>query len=211
VHRSSAIEEHRAFINQRWNEGCHNAAQLWREWCHLGFQGTSSGVRYWIRQLYGRKVGSRREPGPAKPPRISPRQVVWHILKPGESSERSLKELFDLSADLAVSANVAQEFFRIVGTRDLTAWPKWRDLVSHSLLASFAKHLCRDEAAVTAALEYAWSNGPVEGNVHRLKLIKRSMYGVRQLRTAARSYSVQSIRRGPRIRKSDLVLHQMCG
>jgi hypothetical protein len=58
--------------------------------------------------------------------------VVWHILKPGESSERSLKELFDLSADLAVSANVAQKFFRIVGTRDLTAWPKWRDSASHS-------------------------------------------------------------------------------
>jgi hypothetical protein len=36
---------------------------------------------------------------------------------------------------------------------------------------------CWDEAAIKAALEYKWSNGPVEGNVHRLKLIKRSMYG----------------------------------
>jgi transposase len=57
------------------------------------------------------------------------------------------------------------------------AWPAWRLLASHSPLASFAKHLSRDEAAVRAALEYHWSNGPVEGNVHRLKLIKRSMYG----------------------------------
>jgi len=46
-----------------------------------------------------------------------------------------------------------------------------------SLLGSFAKHLCQDEAAVMAALQYRWSNGPVEGHVHRLKLIKRSMYG----------------------------------
>jgi transposase len=45
------------------------------------------------------------------------------------------------------------------------------------LLANFAKHLCRDEAAFLAALKQPWSNGPVEGQTHRLKLIKRSMYG----------------------------------
>jgi len=55
------------------------------------------------------------------------------------------------------------------------------------LFASFAsgmqlvgrngKKTCQDEAALMAALQYPWSNGPVEGHVHRLKLIKRSMYG----------------------------------
>jgi transposase len=72
---------------------------------------------------------------------------------------------------------VAREFFRIIKQRDLPAWTKWREDARHSALASFAKHLCRDEAAVQAALQYDWSNGHVEGNVHRLKLIKRSMYG----------------------------------
>jgi transposase len=177
VHRRSSTDEYRAFLDQRWNEGCHNAAQLWREMRDRGFRGTSSGVRQWVQQHYGRKIRSRREPSTPKPPRISPRQVVWHILKPNESSERYLKELFDLSPEIAVSADMAREFFRIVRTRDLPAWPKWRDSASHGLLASFAKHLRRDEPAVRAALQYAWSNGPVEGNVHRLKLIKRSMYG----------------------------------
>jgi transposase len=88
-----------------------------------------------------------------------------------------LKELFTLSPEISVCAEVAREFFRMVRTRDLTAWPKWRESASRSPLASFARHLCCDEAAVRAALEHAWSNGPVEGNVHRLKLIKRSMYG----------------------------------
>ena len=175
--RRSAIDEYRAYLDQRWNEGCHNAAQLWREMRDRGFRGTGSGVRHWIMQHYGRKNRSRREPLPPKPPRISPRQVVWHIMKPSESSEGYLKELFNLSPEINACAEVAREFFRMVRTRDLSAWPKWRDSASQSLLASFAKHLCRDEAAVRAALEYAWSNGPVEGNVHRLKLIKRSMYG----------------------------------
>jgi transposase len=47
----------------------------------------------------------------------------------------------------------------------------------NSLLANFANHLRRDEAALLAALQQPWSNGPVEGHIHRLKLIKRPMYG----------------------------------
>lgn len=44
-------------------------------------------------------------------------------------------------------------------------------------LRHFAIGLERDYAAVEAALRFAWSNGPTEGHVHRLKLIKRQMYG----------------------------------
>ena len=53
----------------------------------------------------------------------------------------------------------------------------WRDAAIASPLVNFAKHLHRDEEAILAALQQPWSNGPVEGQVHRLKLIKRSMYG----------------------------------
>jgi transposase len=42
---------------------------------------------------------------------------------------------------------------------------------------SFANGLTADIGAVRAALEYEWSNGQVEGQVHRLKLVKRQMYG----------------------------------
>lgn len=44
-------------------------------------------------------------------------------------------------------------------------------------LASLANGLTADLLAVRAALEYEWSNGQVEGQVHRLKLVKRQMYG----------------------------------
>lgn len=177
VHRKNAIDLHRPFLDRRWKEGCHNAAQLWREVRDLGFSGTNSSARQWVLKHYGRKIRSHREPLAPKPPRMSPRQLVWHILTPNEANERYLNELFKHSPDLATRADAAREFFRIVRTRDQGAWPQWRDLASHSPLASFTKYLCRDEAAVQAALQYNWSNGPVEGNVHRLKLIKRSMYG----------------------------------
>ncbi len=35
----------------------------------------------------------------------------------------------------------------------------------------------KDLSAVRAGLTESWSNGPVEGFVHKLKLIKRQMYG----------------------------------
>ena len=44
-------------------------------------------------------------------------------------------------------------------------------------LCGFAVGLRQDEAAVRAALSPEWSNGPVEGHVNRLKLLKRRMYG----------------------------------
>ena len=44
-------------------------------------------------------------------------------------------------------------------------------------MRTFAAGLARDGDAVLAALCFRWSTGQVEGQVHRLKLIKRSMYG----------------------------------
>jgi len=44
-------------------------------------------------------------------------------------------------------------------------------------LGSFAESLRKDLPAVRAALMLPWSNGQTEGQVHRLKLIKRQMYG----------------------------------
>lgn len=44
-------------------------------------------------------------------------------------------------------------------------------------LESFAKGIQQDKAAVLAGLMLPWSQGPLEGHVNRLKLIKRSMYG----------------------------------
>jgi transposase len=53
----------------------------------------------------------------------------------------------------------------------------WIDQASESLVASFANGVRRDEAAVRAAIALPWSNGQTEGQITRLKLVKRQMYG----------------------------------
>ena len=46
-----------------------------------------------------------------------------------------------------------------------------------SLGTPLAQGLCQDKATVKNAVKLFWSNGPVEGQVNRLKMLKRSMYG----------------------------------
>ena len=51
------------------------------------------------------------------------------------------------------------------------------DKAAESMLASFARGLRKDHAAVAAALREPWSNGQTEGQINRLKTLKRAMYG----------------------------------
>jgi transposase len=53
----------------------------------------------------------------------------------------------------------------------------WIAVADTSLLASFARGIRRDHAAVRAAIAEPWSNGQTEGQITRLKLVKRQMYG----------------------------------
>jgi len=53
----------------------------------------------------------------------------------------------------------------------------WIADASTSLIASFAKGIDKDVAAVRAAIATSWSNGQTEGQITRLKLVKRQMYG----------------------------------
>ena len=46
-----------------------------------------------------------------------------------------------------------------------------------SLVASFANGVTKDKAAINAAITTAWSNGQTEGQITKLKLVKRQMYG----------------------------------
>ena len=175
---SSTIDQHRNYVEQRWQQGCHNAAQLWRELLGQGFDGQSRTVRDWIRKYCGaQKQGEETSSAVSSPLRTSPRQVAWLLLKQPEEARTYLEELCRRAPEIAACASHAREFGRIIRQRDVAAWPLWRTAASSGPLSNFVKHLCRDEAAVLAALQQPWSNGPVEGHVHRLKLIKRSMYG----------------------------------
>ncbi len=175
--RVRSVDAYADYLEQRLQEGFHNATQLWRELREQGFHGQQRIVRTWIHQ----RRGPRYQPGAhtRTPPamRTSPRHTAWLILSEPASARSYLEELYRRSPEIAATARAADEFFRIVRSRNSTAWPSWLQSAKGTALASFAANLIRDQAAVLAALQMPWSNGQVEGQVHRLKLVKRQMYG----------------------------------
>ncbi len=81
---------------------------------------------------------------------------------------------------LAAGYRLFQRFRGLIAARDGTALATWLTDADASGLPSFvtlAHGIRADLAAVQAALTTEWSNGPVEGHVHRVKLIKRQGYG----------------------------------
>ncbi len=72
---------------------------------------------------------------------------------------------------------IIERFHRMVRDRDPTALPVWISAAEGSVLASFSKGIIADQAAVTAAMTQPWSNGQTEGQITKLKLVKRQMYG----------------------------------
>lgn len=174
--RQSIVDDYAVYLDGRLREGCRSSTRLWRELRKQGFSGQVNSVRYWLRQ---RRSSQPRAPGtPSRPAlRASPRQVVWFMLKSTPSAKDFLEEVYRASPEIARIAQLAQGFFRIIRERNLPALIPWIEAAKQTALTGFASRLERDLDAVTAAFTLPWSQGQVEGQVHRLKLIKRQMYG----------------------------------
>jgi transposase len=186
------IDRFAPYLLQRWNEGCHNAMQLYREIQPKGFSGSSTTVRLHVqhfRRASGLPGKIRNQAGkplatdPAwQPPAI--RTLTWWILKRPEDrsdeEEDRLSQLLFGDAKLQESIVLTRSFAEMVRQKQVNKLDPWLIEAGNSryrIWQNFAAVLKQDEAAVRAALEYPWSNGPTGGHINRLKCIKRMMYG----------------------------------
>ncbi len=173
----SSVNAFAAYLSRRVAEGCTNVSQLWREIREQGFDGQLQTVWNWLRLRFGRSQDRRGSTMLKRSYPLSPKQLAWLMLKVDTSRSKYLTALSVASAELASIARVAKSLFDLLRNRDCNAWTEWIEAAKRSPLASFAKRLERDKDAVLAALRLPWNNGMVEGHIHRLKLIKRQMYG----------------------------------
>ncbi len=179
--RHSAVDRWLSYLEKRWAEGCHNRSQLWRELQAQGADFAAVTLRRWFRVrlgVRGRPCQIAHSPPQKRPsPRQTSALLLGFVLNPSPSQQSFARTLCALSPEIATTRGLAQEFYRMMRERDAAAWLPWRKAVRKSPLHHFAAQLQRDEAAVRAALTLPWSAGQVEGHIHRLKLIKRQMYG----------------------------------
>ena len=93
---------------------------------------------------------------------------------------RYVEGLRDRSAAIRTTQDLVQSFRLLLRAGDSAGLDRWLQAATDSELPellSFVNGVRRDRAAVEAALACRWSSGQVEGQINRLKTIKRQMYG----------------------------------
>ncbi len=78
---------------------------------------------------------------------------------------------------LVKARDLIDRFHSMIRKKTTSDLEPWMIDAGPSLLASFASGIDRDRAAVRAAIVEPWSNGQTEGQITKLKLVKRQMYG----------------------------------
>ena len=182
-----SVHAFQEYLTRRWAEGCHNATKLWREIQAQGYAGGRSTLARFVFTLrtkgtkYFRKTMAPCQPK-AKPP--SPRQAAMLLarrpekLRPDE--QQLLARLNESCPEIPPLYALTQGFAEVFRHKQDEALQNWLvDAKRTGLpeIGRFCDGLLRDAAAVTAAVTLPWSNGQVEGQIQRLKLVKRQMYG----------------------------------
>jgi transposase len=183
--RPRLLTPYEPYLHRRWAEGCHNAMRLHREIVAQGFGGSRIHVARFVTQL-------RRAPpaGPVAAARtvgqgLTPRDATWLVLRRAEertpAEQAALDHLAQLAPEVERMVSLGERFLALLRERQGTpACDRWvADDAAGGVpeLRRFVVKLKQDLPAVRAACREDWSNGQTEGQVTRLKLVKRQMFG----------------------------------
>ena len=189
--KASVLDPYVPYLLGRWNEGCRNGKRLFREIRGRGYRNSEETCARFIAQL--RRAEARGKP-PSSVPRarrgsvagLSPTSKNVAALfmrreeKLSEEQKGYLKRLCDADGALADARRLTQDFAKMLRGLEgekIDGWLEEAEACDAPAMGRFAAGLRKDLSAVRAGLTETWSNGPVEGFVHKLKLVKRQGYG----------------------------------
>jgi transposase len=182
------------FLRAQWAAGEHNIAFLYQTIRSQGYSGSETSVRQYVTSLR-KEIGPPRQLQRYYPPiskerkrhqrtALSSRRATWLVLRRPENLSTEDRHMLALlgqaHVQVTLACELAQAFAQMIRSRNASALALWLTEATASgapELRTFAKGIRRDQAAVLAALTYEWSQGQVEGQIHRLKLLKRQSYG----------------------------------
>ena len=180
----SILDPFKPFLGRRWSEGCRNATQLWREILALGFRGRPSIVRDWAAGHRGGGIGSDGSGAQALPPvwpvptgyRLA-RLLTTSRLRMNADERMFIAHLLTEEPALDVAVTWAKRLKKLLRRRTVESLDEVLAAATGTLFARFAASLRRDFDAINAALVLPWTTSPVEGQISRIKMLKRTMYG----------------------------------
>ena len=183
--RTRLLTPYEPYLRARWAEGCRNGQQLHREIVAHGFRGTCTLVARFVAQLRRtERTGVLATPTTTAGDPLTPHTAAMLLLRRPErcsdAEQAAIAQLRACHPDIATTIAFTERFTTMVRERQGDALPQWlADAQASAIreIGQFAVKIRKDEAAVRAGCTLSWSNGQTEGQVTRLKLLKRQMYG----------------------------------
>ena len=193
--KSRLLDPWKPLLLERWKAGCRHSGRLFEALRGRGYRGSYATLARYTRRLH--QAQKRSVPGGAgRRPRLAPvverpqrrltprtatRLVVLRRAEDRDAEEpEQLQRLRCSPAAVAQAVDLAEGFLALVRTRTPEQLEPWLVKARASTLPAFrhfAEKLEADLEAVRAAVRLPWSDGPVEGQISRLKMLKRQMYG----------------------------------
>ena len=200
----SRLDPYVAHLERRMAEGCEDAMALWREVRRQGYDGTPRQVQRFVAERReapasrtAHKWLDRSAPAGAKagttPALPSPRALAWLLVQPLAAlppHAAAAVSRVEQDAEAARVARLARRFTALVrgcgvGSDErppdpcgaFDTWVAEARVCGVKVIETFAAGIENDGAAVRAALATPWSNAQAEGQITRLKMIKRQSYG----------------------------------
>lgn len=190
--QSPTLEPFKREILQQWNAGCYEARTLFRAIQQQGYRGSYQTVARYVRRLrQAQELELRQLPRrrlrrtlvDSKRQVLTARRAAWLVLRHPEHRNAEKQALFSRlkqHPSFTIAIQLAEAFIDLVRQRQGEQLDQWLTQALQSSLVPFrrfAESLKEDYAAVRAGLTLAVSNGQTEGQINRLKMLKRQMYG----------------------------------
>lgn len=189
--RTSLLAPFALIVRDQYRSGVQTGAAICRGLREHGYHGSAATECRELARLRRLEAQQRHAvigaeglptaPAPASVEVPTVRQLVWLLCRDTGACPPALRAYVGAVCAripaLAEVRRLARGFAQMSKTHDANAFRPWLEAAQRSDLASFARGVERDYDAVLAAIVFRWRNGQVEGHVHRVKAIKRAMYG----------------------------------
>jgi transposase len=189
--RASVLDPYLPYLLGRWNEGCRSAKRLHQEIREMGYRHSVDTVNRLLSSFrhtegQGKKLplAPRAKRGSMAGATPTAKNVAALFMRReemlSEEQKEYLQRLCASDRALADARRLTQDFAGMVRNVEgdkLDGWLAEAKASEAHAMKKFAVSLEKDLSAVRAGLTERWSNGPVEGLVNKLKLVKRQGYG----------------------------------
>jgi transposase len=175
--RQSSLDQHLPWLDDQWAGGCQNGAELWRRLKARGFRGSLRIISEWATRR------RRAETADVENLRRTPSaRTIARLMTVGRDTLSKAETVTVATVEAGVptlveAREIIAEFHGMIRRRAAAELSSRIERARASLVASFARGVSNDEAAVRAAITSPWPNGQTEGQITRLKLARRQMYG----------------------------------